>query len=62
MLYGGYTFENYSVALPYKDANDMHINGSRANEVKALRAKRAFRARSHGSCKPESVDSTEGQT
>ena len=38
MLNSGYTFEKYSVALPYKDVDDIKKTGLVANEARALLA------------------------
>ncbi len=38
MLKGGYTFEEYSVAVPYKEVDDTET-GVAANEARALRAR-----------------------
>ncbi len=46
VLNGGYTFEKYSVALPYKEG-DVMLTGLAAKEARALRAL------SHGSGKPD---------
>ncbi len=38
MLKGGYNFEKYSVALPYKEVDDTQT-GVAANEARALRVR-----------------------